>query len=70
MGKDGKMSMPWKFEPKMGGHAVMAVGYDDEQQHLIVRNSWGDTWGDKGYFYMPYKFAADKSKAMEFYTAE
>jgi C1A family cysteine protease len=70
MGKDGKMSMPWKFEPKMGGHAVMAVGYDDEQQHLIVRNSWGETWGDKGYFYMPYKFAADKNKAMEFYTAE
>lgn len=70
IGKDGKMSMPWKFEPAMGGHAVMAVGYDDASQSLIVRNSWGPEWGDKGYFYMPYKFAMDNKKAMEWYTAE
>ncbi len=70
IGKDGMMTMPWKFEPKMGGHAVLAVGYDDAQERLIVRNSWGSGWGDKGYFYMPYKFAADKEKAMEFFTAK
>ena len=70
MGKDGMMSMPWKFEPKMGGHAVLAVGYDDATESLIVRNSWGSGWGDKGYFYMPYKFAADKTKAMEWFVAK
>ena len=70
MGKDGMMKMPWKFEPKMGGHAVLAVGYDDAQERLIVRNSWGPGWGDKGYFYMPYAFAKDKEKAMEWFTAK
>ena len=37
-----------------GGHCVCAVGYDDELKLIIVRNSWGTDWGDKGYFYMPY----------------
>ena len=31
-----------------GGHAVCAVGYDDFQQCFIVRNSWGEDWGDQG----------------------
>jgi C1A family cysteine protease len=40
----------------LGGHAVLAVGYDDEKQCLIVRNSWGNNWGLNGYFYMPYAY--------------
>lgn len=39
-----------------GGHATLAVGFDDARQVLILRNSWGTEWGDQGYFYMPYKF--------------
>jgi C1A family cysteine protease len=70
IGSSGIMSMPWAFEPKMGGHAVLAVGYDDNKQLLTVRNSWGSGWGDHGYFYMPYKFAQDKDKAMEWFTAD
>jgi C1A family cysteine protease len=70
IGSSGIMSMPWSFEPKMGGHAVLAVGYDDNKQLLTVRNSWGGGWGDHGYFYMPYKFAQDKDKAMEWFTAD
>ena len=54
--KSGKMSMPKKSEKNLGGHAVLVVGYDDKKKVLIVRNSWGDTWGDKGYFYMPYAY--------------
>lgn len=35
----------------MGGHAVVAMGYSDAPEcHFIVKNSWGDSWGDKGYF--------------------
>ena len=43
-------------EKYMGGHAVLIVGYDDSMQMFIVRNSWGEKWGDKGYFYLPYNF--------------
>lgn len=45
-----------QHEQLLGGHAVMAVGYDDAKQVLIMRNSWGTGWGDKGYFYMPYEY--------------
>jgi C1A family cysteine protease len=54
--KTGVMTMPKRGEQNLGGHAVLIVGYDDDKQVLIVRNSWGDSWGDKGYFYMPYKY--------------
>jgi hypothetical protein len=42
------------------GHALTIVGYDDEQQLFIIANSWSENWGDKGYFYMDYKFFEDK----------
>lgn len=54
--KTGKMVMPKPNEQNLGGHAVLVVGYDDMRKVLIVRNSWGDKWGDKGYFYMPYDY--------------
>ena len=53
---NGIMKMPKKNEENLGGHAVLIVGYDDEKEVFIVRNSWGPEWGDKGYFYMPYEF--------------
>ena len=52
----GIMKKPRKGEEMMGGHAVLCVGYDDVKKHIIVKNSWGEEWGDKGYFYMPYSF--------------
>lgn len=69
IGADGKMPMPGMFEKRLGGHAVLAVGYDDTQKHLIVRNSWSAKWGDQGYFYMPYEFAKS-GKAMDWWTAK
>ena len=39
-----------------GGHAMCAVGYSDSERVFIVRNSWGDDWGDKGYCYIPYSY--------------
>jgi len=54
--KTGELNMPKPNERMMGGHAVLAVGYDDKRKRLIVRNSWGDTWGKKGYFTMPYDY--------------
>jgi C1A family cysteine protease len=54
--KTGVVPMPKSNEQNLGGHAVEFVGYEDAKKRLIVRNSWGTAWGDKGYFYMPYDF--------------
>lgn len=52
----GIMSMPTTSEEIVGGHATVIVGYDDDKNYFIVRNSWGSNWGDRGYFYMPYAY--------------
>ncbi len=59
--KTGIIPMPdTAKEQLLGGHAVCAVGYDGAKQWVIVRNSWGTGWGDKGYFYLPYAYIAPK----------
>ena len=39
-------------EELLGGHAVLVCGYNDVTPKWIVRNSWGSSWGDNGYFYL------------------
>ena len=68
VGADGMMPVPKPGEKLLGGHAVLAVGYDDEKKVLIVRNSWSAKWGDQGYFYMPYE-VAKSSQVHEYWTA-
>ena len=41
---------------EVGGHAVTAVGYDDNAGIIIFKNSWSKDEGDKGYFYLPYGY--------------
>lgn len=67
--KTGIVPMPNPSDPILGGHAVMAVGYDDATHALIVRNSWGPDWGQAGYFMMPYAYATSLSLASDFWTA-
>ena len=55
----GVVPMPAKSEKVLGGHAVMAVGYDQRTQRFIIRNSWGAGWGQKGYCTMPFSLARD-----------
>jgi hypothetical protein len=38
----------------LGGHAVPLIGYDDTRQAFLVQNSWGTSWGNHGFFYLPY----------------
>lgn len=66
--KTGIMPLPQPREQVVGGHCVCCVGFSDENQWFIVRNSWSNQWGDKGYFYMPYSFLLDISYCDDFWT--
>ncbi|TRZ75882.1 MAG: peptidase [Bacteroidetes bacterium] len=66
--KTGKLDMPKKNEGIKGGHAVVAVGYDDTKKRFIIRNSWGTGWGLKGYFTMPYQYLEEENLSDDFWT--
>jgi C1A family cysteine protease len=66
-GKNGMMPLPASNEQVVGGHAVMVVGYNDAKQVFVIRNSWGASWADKGYFYMPYAFITSNN-CSDFWT--
>lgn len=65
---DGKIPLLGRGEKALGGHAVMAVGYDDKLKiansssgksttgALLIRNSSGQSWGAKGYGWLPYEY--------------
>jgi C1A family cysteine protease len=55
--RDGKLGMPSRKDELLGGHAICIVGYDNIKKYFICRNSFGEDWGDKGYFYMPHDYA-------------
>lgn len=69
----GKILFPERGEKVMGGHAIMAVGYDDNlkigkyQGALLIRNSWGTNWGESGYGWLPYEYVL-KGLAVDFWT--
>jgi C1A family cysteine protease len=64
----GILNMPGASEKIVGGHAVMAVGYDDGTSRMLIRNSWGTDWGVAGYFTMPYDYISDGDLASDFWT--
>jgi C1A family cysteine protease len=63
-----EVPMPQQGEAALGGHAVLAMGYNDKDRVFIVRNSWGPLWGDKGYFYMPYAYLLDDNLSDDLWT--
>ncbi len=69
----GKIPFPTANEKVAGGHAVMAVGYDDALKikntnpgatettgALLIRNSWGTGWGSTGYGWLPYDYVTKR----------
>jgi len=64
----GIAPMPGAGETSLGGHAVMAAGYDDASQRFLVRNSWGASWGMGGYFTLPYAYLSNGNLADDFWT--
>ncbi|MFL6072090.1 MAG: C1 family peptidase [Mycobacteriales bacterium] len=68
--KTGVVNMPESGEQVLGGHAVLAVGYDDTTQSFIVRNSWGAGWGQRGYFTLPYGYLTGRGLSSDFWTVK
>ena len=66
--RTGRVPLPKSCERVLGGHAVLAAGYDDATQCFTVRNSWGAKWGAKGYCFMPYAYLSDPNLAADFWT--
>jgi C1A family cysteine protease len=64
----GVGEMPEEGETVLGGHAVMAAGYDDGAGRFLVRNSWGASWGMGGYFTLPYAYLSNENLATDFWT--
>lgn len=64
----GNVPMPGSGERAVGGHAVTAVGYDDSNRRFIIRNSWGASWGIKGYCLMPYEYLLTPNLSSDFWT--
>ncbi len=77
--EDGGIPFPTRSDRVMGGHAVVAVGYDDKmaignddgdvttEGALLVRNSWGTGWGDGGYGWLPYEYVL-RELAVDFWS--
>lgn len=55
-GKDGRIPYPNNNEDCYGGHAVCAVGYNDNNNLIKFKNSWGNSWGENGYGYISYDY--------------
>lgn len=66
----GVVPMPGKKEECLGGHCVDLIGYSDADHWFIGRNSWSDTWGAKGNFYIPYNYITDNNLSDDFWTIE
>jgi len=75
----GRIPFPSSKERIEGGHAIVAVGYDDKMKiknkfgkiettgALLIRNSWGKEWGEKGYGWLPYEYIL-KGLAEDFWS--
>ncbi len=66
----GHLQLPGKGDGVEGGHAVLAVGYDDDNGWFMVRNSFGEDWGMKGYFTVPYEYLMREDLSADFWKID
>jgi C1A family cysteine protease len=70
LARTGTMQLPRHGARPLGGHAVLAVGYDDHRERFLVRNSWGPNWGRGGHFSMPYAMLMQARLSQDFWTVQ
>jgi C1A family cysteine protease len=58
--RTGVMPMPQKGDSNVGGHAIEVEGYNKNVKRLLIANSWGTVWGQKGFFEMPFDYVDAK----------
>ena len=58
--RNGRVPNPPNNAKSDGGHAMLCVGYSDPDRVFIIRNSWGEQWGEKGYGYISYDYMMNK----------
>jgi len=63
----GVVTVPLENEKLINSQAGVIVGFDDGDCVFIVRNSWGNNWGDQGYCYMPYEYILNSNLCSEFW---
>ena len=69
----GEFEFPKPGDSVQGGHAIVAVGFDDNRKigkhkgALKIRNSWGTGWGEGGYGWLPYKYI-EAGLAVDFWS--
>jgi len=67
-GRTGVAPIPQPGEHRVGGHAMLIVGYDLDEQMYLVRNSWGTGWGDGGYCKIPFAMVDDPGMSWDFWA--
>ena len=52
------------FLPKLGGHAVLAVGFGllKRRKYVKILNSWGTEWGDRGYSWVNEDYLSENAE--------
>jgi C1A family cysteine protease len=78
--RTGEIPFPTAHDSRVGGHAIVACGYDDTKQIVhaghgadptvgafLIRNSWGTGWGDGGYGWLPYEYVR-RSLAIDWWS--
>lgn len=69
----GEFPFPGPGDSVLGGHAVVAIGFDDNRKigshkgALKIRNSWGQGWGEGGYGWLPYAYV-EAGLAVDFWS--
>ena len=53
---DSVVAMPDAGESSIGSHAMCLLGYDQPLQRFLAKNSFGVTWGDSGYCWIPFEY--------------